>query len=108
MNSSFGKYLKQLRLSNRLSMADVFDQTGITNSRLSKLEHDQITDPKISTICKLSKCYQVSVITMLNEAGMGSAKPVPLQHTSFLTSKELEVIQQIIDLFTKERWNIEV
>ena len=105
MKSSFGKYLKQLRLSKGLSMADVFNRTGITNSRLSKIEHDQITDPTMAVICKLSNCYQVNVINILNEAGMGIAKPVPLQHTSFLTSKELEVVQQIIDLFTKERRN---
>ena len=84
MNSSFGKYLKKLRLSKNLSMADVFDQTGITNSRLSKLEHDQTIDPTISVICKLSKCYQVSVINIINETGMGIEKPTPLQHTSFL------------------------
>jgi transcriptional regulator with XRE-family HTH domain len=105
MSESLGQYLKSLRSSRNMSMADVFKQTGITNSRLSKLEHNQITDPSISVICKLSKCYKVDVINMLNEAGMDIKKSTPFQHTSFLNSEEIASLQRIIDLLTKERWN---
>lgn len=108
MSESLGQYLKSLRNSKHMSMADVHDQTGITNSRLSKLERDQITDPSISVICKLSKCYKVDVINILNEAGMGIEKTTPFQHTSFLNKDEIASLQCIIDLLTKERWNHEV
>lgn len=105
MNDSFGQYLKDLRNSKSMSMADVFKETGITNSRLSKLENNQTTDPTISAICKLAKCYEVSVIDMLYEAGMDIDRVVPLKHTSFLKQDEIEALQQLVDLFTKGRWN---
>lgn len=108
MSKSLGQYLKSLCNSKHMSMATVFEQTGITNSRLSKLEHDQITDPSISVICKLSKCYKVDVVNMLNEAGMDIKKTTPFQHTSFLNKDEVVGLQYIIDLLTKERWNHEV
>lgn len=105
MSESLGQYLRSLRNSKHMSMADVHEQTGITNSRLSKLENDQITNPSISVICKLSKCYEVDVINVLNEAGMDIEKSTPFSHTSFLNEEEIASLQRIIDLLTKERWN---
>ena len=105
MSESLGQYLRSLRNSKHMSMADVREQTGITNSRLSKLENDQITDPSISVICKLSKCYEVDVINVLNEAGMDIEKSTPFSHTSFLNEEEIASLQRIIDLLTKERWS---
>ena len=105
MSESLGQYLRSLRNSKHMSMADVREQTGTTNSRLSKLENDQITDPSISVICKLSKCYEVDVINVLNEAGMDIEKSTPFSHTSFLNEEEIASLQRIIDLLTKERWN---
>lgn len=86
-------------------MAEVRKQTGITNSRLSKLENDQVADPSISVICKLSNCYEVDVVDILNEAGMNIEKSTPFNHTSFLNEDEVDSLQKIIDLLTKERWN---
>ena len=43
MNESFGSYLKQLRKNKGLSLHDVYEETGITDSRLSKLERNQVT-----------------------------------------------------------------
>lgn len=108
MNKSLGQYLKSLRNSKHMSMADVRKQTGITNSRLSKLENDLQTDPSISTVCKLSQCYGVDVVNVLNEAGMDIEKSTPFNHTSFLNEEEIASLQKIIDLLTKERWNHEV
>lgn len=108
MSESLGQYLKTLRNSKHMSLADVYKQTGITDSRLSKLENDQTADPSISVICKLSKCYKVDVINMLNEAGMDIEKSTPFQHTSFLNKDETAGLQRIIDLLTKERWNHEL
>ena len=105
MSESLGQYLRSLRNSKHMSMADVREQTGITNSRLSKLENDQITDPSISVICKLSKCYGVDVVNVLNEAGMDIKKSTPFNHTSFLNEEGIASLQHIIDLLTKERWN---
>lgn len=105
MSESLGQYLRSLRNSKHMSMAEVRKQTGITNSRLSKLENDQIADPSISVICKLSNCYEVDVVDILNEAGMNIEKSTPFNHTSFLNEDEVDSLQKIIDLLTKERWN---
>ena len=105
MSESLGQYLRRLRNSKHMSMAEVRKQTGITNSRLSKLENDQVADPSISVICKLSNCYEVDVVDILNEAGMNIEKSTPFNHTSFLNEDEVDSLQKIIDLLTKERWN---
>lgn len=105
MSESLGQYLRSLRNSKHMSMAEVRKQTGITNSRLSKLENDQVADPSISVICKLSNCYEVDVVDILNEAGMNIEKSTPFNHTSFLNKDEVDSLQKIIDLLTKERWN---
>ncbi|MGV3202287.1 helix-turn-helix domain-containing protein (plasmid) [Limosilactobacillus reuteri] len=105
MSESLGQYLRSLRNSKHMSMAEVRKQTGITNSRLSKLENDQVADPSISVICKLSNCYEVDVVDILNEAGMNIEKSTPFNHTSFLNEDEVDSLQKIIDLLTKERWN---
>ena len=105
MSESLGQYLRSLRNSKHMIMAEVRKQTGITNSRLSKLENDQVADPSISVICKLSNCYEVDVVDILNEAGMNIEKSTPFNHTSFLNEDEVDSLQKIIDLLTKERWN---
>lgn len=107
MNESFGSYLKQLRKNKGLSLHDVYEETGITDSRLSKLERNQVADPTVSTICKLSMLYNVNVVELLDRAGMNIYDTLPLKNTSLLKEDELEAIQNIINVMTKGRRNIQ-
>ena len=107
LNESFGSYLKQLRKNKGLSLHDVYEETGITDSRLSKLERNQVTDPTVSAICKLSMLYNVNVVELLDRAGMNIYDTLPLKNTSLLKEDELEAIQNIISVMTKGRRNIQ-
>ena len=107
LNESFGSYLKQLRKNKGLSLHDVYEETGITDSRLSKLERNQVADPNVIAICKLSMLYNVNVVELLDRAGMNIYDTLPLKNTSLLKEDELEAIQNIINVMTKGRRNIQ-
>jgi transcriptional regulator with XRE-family HTH domain len=55
MNNA-GRKLRQMRLTQRLSLTDIHRMTGISRSQLSLIENGK-TDPRLSTVTKLLRCY---------------------------------------------------
>ena len=43
--SSIGDYLRLLRTKRNLSLNDVFNSTGITTTRLNRIELGQVNEP---------------------------------------------------------------
>ena len=52
--------LRQLRDAKRLSMASVYEMTGVSVSSISNIETGK-TDPRISTVTQLLSCYGASL-----------------------------------------------
>lgn len=55
-----GAKLRQLRETKRLSMASVFQMTGVSVSSISNIETGK-TDPRMSTVTQLLSCYGASL-----------------------------------------------
>lgn len=104
-----GGYLKKLRQDRQLSLNDVQEKTGISNSKLSRIENnknDSDTDP--STLKQLAKIYGVSLVDLylyadyLEVADLSSYTRV-FHNVEHLTNDEIKNIQENIDLLTKGR-----
>ncbi len=67
--TKLGKYLKQLRDEQKLSIRSVAKKCGISPSYLAKIEiGDTFKTISIETLVKLSKFYGIPVSSMLKEA----------------------------------------
>lgn len=62
----FGSRIAALRRLSDLSLEDVAERSGLTKSYLSKLERG-LSQPSISTVLKLSKCFGVPSGRLLGE-----------------------------------------
>ena len=67
--TDLGSYLKQAREKKGFSMNDVYQLTGITDSRISKLENNSYTEPSPLMLKKLAECYSISIVDLFIRAG---------------------------------------
>ena len=89
---NLGDFLKREREKKGLSMNDVYIHTGITDSRISKLENNSYSEPSPIMLKKLAECYSISLVDLFIRAG-------------YLTFESLNVCPQIfhgIDKLTDE------
>jgi len=61
-----GTQLKHLRLAKRMRLRDVADQSGYSESLISKFENNKAT-PSLNTLHRIAKVLGSSVATLLNE-----------------------------------------
>lgn len=106
---ALGEYLKGIRLQQELSLKDVYKATGISDSKLSRIENaTNASDPAPSILQALSKLYNINLIELycmagyLDEEALSSYERV-FQNVDLLTEDERNHIQAQIDLFTKGR-----
>ena len=104
-----GEYLKEIRLQKKLSLKDVYKLTGISDSKLSRIETGtNASDPAPSILQALSNLYSINLIELyrmagyLDEEALSSYKQV-FHNVNLLTEDERNHIQAHIDLFTKGR-----
>src|SRR5689334_11843910 len=64
---TFGKYVRQLRERDRISMLDLSTRTAIAYSHLSRIENDS-TIPNPETIVKLAEALNGDLTVMLQQA----------------------------------------
>ena len=64
-----GEKLKAIRISKKISINTVSEKTGITNSRLSKIERGIIPHPSLDDINAILKVYEVPLLSVLCEEG---------------------------------------
>ncbi len=67
---SLGEELKVARTIKGLSLREVEDLTGISNSYLSQLENDKIKKPSVHILHKLAKLYEVGFERLLEASGI--------------------------------------
>jgi transcriptional regulator with XRE-family HTH domain len=66
---SLGEYLRNLRVSRKMSLREVEDASGVSNAYLSQLEQGKITKPSPHFLHKLAGCYVVPYETLMAKAG---------------------------------------
>lgn len=107
--SNLGKLLKELREKSKITLKAVKDKTGITDSRLSRMENGQCICPA-SELQKLADLYHFPVVQLFLAAEY--LKPEDLIEYQYvfkgaekLDEQERDFIQVGIDLLirTKEK-----
>lgn len=105
--SSLGARLKIYREKAGLSLNQVNDKTGITNSRLSRIEHDQISCPP-GDLKRLAETYGIKNISIFIDAGYLTKEDlIEYQYffdgVSKLDNDEKQYIQEQIDFLNRKK-----
>jgi HTH-type transcriptional regulator, competence development regulator len=66
---NFGEYLRNLRVEKRLSLREVEQQSGVSNSYLGLIERGQRPIPGADILKKLAPVFDVPVRDLLKAAG---------------------------------------
>lgn len=108
MMSDLGTYLKELRTKLRLSLKDVQERCGVTDSKLSRLERGEGRDFSPIELKRLAKLYEVSVIPLYIKAGYLDESDLSeyqliFKNANLLNAEEHSSIQTQINLLTKGR-----
>lgn len=106
MMNSVGAYLRGQRVKLSLSLNDVYEQTGITSTRLNRIELDQVNEPSPEVLKKLAELYQVDLIYLYKMAGYLDETDIlpqikPFKNYEVLSDEERNFIQQAIDILAK-------
>lgn len=78
---SLGATLKENRELLGLTLRQVEEAVGISNSYLSQLENDKIKKPSASVLYKLSALYKINLDILLYAAGIIKDKPTGINST---------------------------
>lgn len=107
--NEIGQHLKSIRTQQGLSLKDVYRETGISDSKLSRIENGanlSETDP--GTLQTLAKLYHLNLVDLYLTAGYLDAKSLSsykliFQNAELLNENERTLIQTLINMLTKER-----
>ena len=105
---SIGAHLKSLRTERGLSLKAVYNECGISDSRLSRIEHGEANTIDPEVLRSLARFYNVDVISLLLVAGYLDESDLKdyqfrFKNVALLDDEELQGIQTMIDLLTRER-----
>lgn len=98
-----GEKLKVIRLSKKISINAVSEKTGITNSRLSKIERGIISHPSLDDIDAILKVYKFPLLLFLYEEGYCDKRDSVLKDVELLSEFEITHIQDEINFILKEK-----
>ena len=107
--NELGSLLKELRIGAKMSLKDVYKATGISDSKLNRIERGtNASEPGASVLKALAKAYGICLVELYLSAGYLDSEDVTsyeraFQHVDLLTEDEKLSIQTQIDLFTKGR-----
>ena len=104
-----GSFLRKIREEKKLTLTDVCEKTGITDSRLSRIENESIkTSPPIDDVISLAKLYDIDFNEILSLSTVHNDKNFKEHRTSLrnlelLDKKELQHIQDEIDFIVDQK-----
>lgn len=107
--SELGALLRRLRNEAGLSLKNVYKVSGISDSKLNRIENStNASETAPSILRSLSKLYNVNLIELYLVAGYLDNESLSSYKRTFrgvelLTDDEKQHIQKQIDLFTKGR-----
>lgn len=104
----FGEWLKQIRNERGLSLNKVYEQTGITDSRLSKAENGSWNILKLEELKSLASLYEVSIIYLCLKANLFGEEDIMeyrscFHNVEYLDEEERRHIQLEIDFIIKNK-----
>ena len=106
--NNIGDYLKEARNKCRLSLKDVHDRSGVTDSKLSRMERGEGKPLDPAELKKLAQLYGIGVVPIyimagyLDESDLSDYQLV-FKNADLLDEEEKLSIQKQIDLLTKGR-----
>lgn len=89
-------------------MKDVYNATGVSDSKLSRIENGEKKEPSPFDLKKLADYYRINIISLyimagyLDESSISACLEV-FRDVNLLSKDEKELIQNFIDFFTKHR-----
>ena len=106
--NDIGNYLKKARNNCHLSLKDVYDRCGVTDSKLSRMERGEGKPLDAAELRKLAQLYGIGVVPIYIMAGYLDESDLSdyllvFKNTDLLNEEEKQSIQTQIDLFTKGR-----
>lgn len=107
--NELGTLLRRFRNEAGLSLKDVYKISGISDSKLNRIENNTNASETAPSILKiLSKLYNVNLVELYLAAGYLDNEALASYERTFsgvelLTDDEKQHIQKQIDLFTKGR-----
>lgn len=100
---SLGANLKRLRTSAGMTQGDLSEKSGVRVAHISKLERDDETDPKLSTLTKLMdalRCSAAQLIPDPNDDGLPSyLRSAAAQAANSLSAEEIYQLIMVIDKY---------
>lgn len=106
--NEIGSYLKRIRNEHHLSLKDVYERCGITDSKLSRMERGEGEPLNPLELKKLAQVYEISIISIYIKAGYLNKSDLSdyqfvFKNAALLSEDEKQSVQTQIDLFTKGR-----
>lgn len=106
--NSLGTYLKEMRNKCHLSLKDVQEQCGVTDSKLSKLERGKGKILSPQELKKLAHLYGIGIVPLYIMAGYLDesdllAYQLVFDNAGLLNEEERQSVQTQINLLTKGR-----
>ena len=98
-----GTRLKEIRLLKNISMNQIEEMTGKTDSRLSRIERGLIKNVAFDDVVKLLKAMDVPLLAFLCDEGYCESNNSALKHIELLNDFEIAHIQNEIDFILKEK-----
>lgn len=98
-----GERLRELRLSKNISMDKIEELTGITDSRLSRIERGLNKHIAFDDLVKLLNVFDVPLLAFLRDVGYCEVNTSVLKHVELLNDFEIAHIQNEIDFILKEK-----
>lgn len=101
--ATLGEVLRNARNEQHLTMKDVYDHTGITDSRLSRMENGKCF-PDPDSLRKLSLLYKQNTVEMLLLSGHITSEDLSAYSKVFpnvelLDSNEKDMLKDLIQYF---------
>ena len=108
---SLGSDLRMARDAKKLSLRDVQEKGGISNSYLSQLENDKVKEPSPNILHKLSEVYEIPYIDLMKSAGYVTPKQttktqvdgIALSVIDGLDPEEIEKVKSYIRFLRMEK-----
>ncbi len=106
--NSIGSYLKKQRERLSLSLNNVCEQTGITTTRLNRIERNLVNEPSPDVLKKLAVLYQIDLMYLFKLAGYLEDYEIkeihPFRNYEILDDEEHDFIQKSIDFLARKHF----
>jgi HTH-type transcriptional regulator, competence development regulator len=110
--NKFGHYLRDLRKQAGLTLREIEERTGISNSYLSQLENGYIDQPSPRNLQKLAEVYGISYEHLMTQAGYltpreetaaGSPRRAAFNIIDELSDEEVAEVQDFVKFLRFKR-----